>query len=161
MTDYMSFIHRSRYARWLDDKGRRETWEETVKRYCDFFFVRHPNTFPYDEVYNAIYNLEVMPSMRALMCAGPALERDHIAGFNCSYLPIVDQRCFDELMYILMCGTGVGYSVERQFVNKLPEAAEEVHDVDTTVRVSDSKQGWPAALRQLISLLYAGQVPKW
>ena len=161
MTDYQRYIHASRYARWLDDKGRRETWDETVKRYCDFWLQRNPDTFPYEEVFDAIYKLEVMPSMRALMTAGPALDRDNIAGFNCSYIPIVDQRCFDEVMYILMNGTGVGYSVERQYVNKLPEVAEEFHDVDTTIRVADSKQGWAAALRQLISLLYSGQSPKW
>lgn len=160
-TDYQIFIHRSRYARWLDDKGRRETWFETVKRYCDFWQNRFPDTFPYEEVFDAIYNIQVLPSMRALMTAGPALERDNIAGFNCSYIPIVDQRCFDEVMYILMNGTGVGYSVERQYVNKLPEVAEEFHEVDTTIRVADSKQGWAGALRQLISLLYAGHVPKW
>lgn len=161
MNDYQKYIHASRYARWLDDKGRRETWFETVQRYCDFWKGRYPDTFPYEEVFNAIHNLEVMPSMRALMTAGPALERDNIAGFNCSYIPIVDQRAFDEVMYILMNGTGVGYSVERQYVNKLPEVAEEFHEVDTTIKVADSKQGWAGALRQLISLLYAGHVPKW
>lgn len=160
-TDFQHYIHASRYARWLDDKGRRETWFETVSRYCDFWKGRYPDTFPYEEVFSAIHNLEVMPSMRALMTAGPALERDNIAGFNCSYIPIVDQRCFDEVMYILMNGTGVGYSVERQYVNKLPEVAENFHDVDTTIKVQDSKQGWAGALRQLISLLYAGQVPRW
>lgn len=161
MNDYQRYIHASRYARWLDDKGRRETWPETVARYCNFWFERHPNTFPYDEVYKAIHDLEVMPSMRALMTAGPALDRDNIAGFNCSYIPIQDQRCFDEVMYILMNGTGVGYSVERQYVNKLPEVAETFHEVDTTIKVQDSKQGWAAALRQLIALLYSGQSPKW
>lgn len=160
MTDYQRYIHASRYARWLDDKGRRETWFETVQRYCDFWKGRYPDVFPYEEVFEAIHNLEVMPSMRALMTAGPALERDNIAGFNCSYIPVVDQRCFDEIMYILMNGTGVGYSVERQYVNKLPEVAETFHDVDTTIKVADSKQGWAGALRQLISLLYAGQIPK-
>ena len=161
MNDYQRYIHASRYARWLDEKGRRETWEETVKRYCDFWMQRNPDTFPYEEVFDAIYKLEVMPSMRALMTAGPALDRDNIAGFNCSYIPIVDQRCFDEVMYILMNGTGVGYSVERQYVNKLPEVAEEFHECDTTIKVADSKQGWAGALRQLISLLYSGQVPRW
>lgn len=161
MTDFQRYIHASRYARWLDSEGRRERWDETVKRYCDFWMVKYPDTFPYEEVFSAIYNLEVMPSMRALMTAGPALDRDHIAGFNCSYVPVIDQHVFSEIMYILMCGTGVGYSVERQYVNKLPEVAEEFHDVDTTIRVADSKQGWAAALRQLISLLYSGQSPKW
>lgn len=160
-TDYQQYIHASRYARWLPEKGRRETWQETVKRYCDFWDKRYGDLFPYSDIYNAIYNLEVVPSMRALMTAGPALERDNIAGFNCSYIPIIDQRCFDEIMYILMNGTGVGYSVERQYVNKLPEVAEEFHETDTVIQVADSKQGWAGALRQLISLLYAGQIPKW
>lgn len=161
MTDFQRYVHASRYARWLPEKGRRETWEETVTRYCDFWKGRYGDTFPYEEVHNAIYNLEVMPSMRALMTAGPALDRDNIAGFNCSYIPIQDQRCFDELMYILMNGTGVGYSVERQYINKLPEVAETFHDSDTTIKVADSKQGWAGALRQLIALLYNGQIPQW
>jgi len=161
MNDFQRYVHASRYARWLPEKGRRETWEETVKRYCDFWMGRYADIFPYDEIYQAIYNLEVMPSMRALMTAGPALERDNIAGFNCSYIPIQDQRCFDEVMYILMNGTGVGYSVERQYVSKLPEVAETFHDAETTIVVKDSKQGWASALRQLISLLYSGQVPKF
>lgn len=161
MTDFQKYVHASRYARWLPDKGRRETWDETVKRYCDFWQQRYPGVFPYDEVYKAIYSLEVMPSMRALMTAGPALDRDNIAGFNCSYIPVQDQRCFDEIMYILMNGTGVGYSVERQYINKLPEVAEEFYGCDTVITVADSKQGWAAALRQLLSLLYSGQVPRW
>lgn len=160
-TDYQTYIHKSRYARWRDDLGRRETWEETVKRYCDFWQNKYPNVFPYNDVYTAIYNLDVMPSMRALMTAGPALDRDNIAGFNCSYLPIDDTRAFDECMYILMNGTGVGYSVERQYIAKLPEVSEKFEVVDTIIKVTDSKQGWSAALRQLISLLYAGQIPKW
>jgi ribonucleoside-triphosphate reductase len=161
MNDYQTYIHKSRYARWRDDLGRRETWEETVARYCNFFQAKYPEVFPYTEVYNAIYNLEVMPSMRALMTAGPALERDNIAGFNCSYIPIQDQRCFDEIMYILMCGTGVGYSVERQYVSKLPEVAETFFPTETCITVADSKQGWAAAFKQLISLLYSGSVPTW
>lgn len=161
MGDLSRYVHASRYARWLPEQGRRETWEETVARLCDFWKDRFPEQFPYDEVYNAILNMEVMPSMRSLMTAGPALERDNIAGYNCAYIPIVDQRAFDEIMFILMNGTGVGYSVERQFVQKLPEVAETFHDTETVIRVADSKQGWASALRQLISLLYSGQVPKW
>lgn len=161
MASYSTYIHKSRYARWLDDKGRRETWEETVTRYCDFWKKRYPDIFPYKMVYDAIVEMEVMPSMRALMTAGPALERDNIAGYNCSFIPIDDVRAFDEVMYILMNGTGVGYSVERQSISKLPEVAEEFHDTETVIRVADSKQGWANSLRQLISLLYAGQVPKW
>lgn len=160
-TDYQTYIFKSRYARWLDEYGRRETWEETVKRYCDFWQQRYPEQFPYEDIYQGILNMDIVPSMRALMTAGPALERDNIAGYNCSYIPIQDQRCFDEILYILTNGTGVGYSVERQYVNKLPEVAEEFHATDTVIAVADSKQGWAAALRQLISLLYSGQVPKW
>jgi ribonucleoside-triphosphate reductase len=161
ITDLQKYVHKSRYARWIEAEGRRETWEETVKRYCDFWQGRYPDKFPYDRIYNAIHNMEVMPSMRALMTAGVALERDNIAGYNCSYIPITDARCFDEIMFILMNGTGVGYSVERQYIQKLPEIAEEFHDTETVITVEDSKQGWAGALRQLISLLYSGQSPKW
>lgn len=160
-SDLQTYVHKSRYARWLEDKGRRETWEETVTRLCDFWANKYPDLFPYSEMYDAIYKMEVMPSMRSLMTAGPALDRDNIAGYNCSYIPIADQRAFDEVMFILMNGTGVGYSVERQYINKLPEVAEEFHATDTVIKVADSKQGWASALRQLISLLYSGQVPKW
>lgn len=159
--DYSTYIHKSRYARWLDDKGRRETWEETVKRYCDFWQKRYPEQFPYGEIFDAIHKMEVVPSMRALMTAGPALERDNIAGYNCSYIPIDDPRAFDEVLFILTNGTGVGYSVERQSINKLPEIAEKFHNTETIIKVADSKQGWASALRQLIALLYQGQVPKW
>lgn len=160
-TDYQRYIHASRYARWIPELGRRERWDETVARYCLFWQQRYPGIFPYQDVYEGILNLDVVPSMRALMTTGPALERDNIAGFNCSYIPIQDQRCFDEILYILTNGTGVGYSVERQYINKLPEVAEEFHHTDTIISVADSKQGWAAALRQLISLLYSGQIPKW
>jgi ribonucleoside-diphosphate reductase alpha chain len=161
LNDYQQFIAKSRYARWLEKEGRRETWDETVKRYCDFWLKRYPEQFPYDTIYKAVHDLEIMPSMRALMTAGPALERDNIAGYNCSYLPIDDVRAFDECMYILMNGTGVGYSVERQYINKLPDVSEEFYDTDTVIVVADSKQGWASALRQLISLLYSGQIPSW
>jgi ribonucleoside-triphosphate reductase len=119
-TSYQSFIHKSRYARWNDVEGRRESWDETVSRYCNFFRDRFKSDFPYDRVYSAILNLEVMPSMRCLMTAGEALARDEIAGYNCSYIPIDHPRAFDEIMYILMCGTGVGFSVESHSVGKLP-----------------------------------------
>lgn len=161
MDNLSAYVFKSRYARWLEEEGRRETWAETVTRYCKFWQNRFGETFPYTTVYDAIYNMEVMPSMRALMTAGPALERDSIAGFNCSYAPIQDQRVFDEIMYILMCGTGVGYSVERQYVNKLPEIAETFHTTDSVIVVGDSKAGWAASLRQLIASLYGGQIPKW
>jgi ribonucleoside-triphosphate reductase len=165
MDQYQEYIHKSRYARFLSEEGRRETWDETVARSEDFWAKRLPN---YDdnigelnEVFKAVRDLEVMPSMRCLMTAGEALERDNVAGFNCSYLPIDHPRAFDELMYILLCGTGVGFSVESTYVDKLPEVPEEFHETDTTIVVPDSKIGWAKSFRQLISLLYAGEVPAW
>ena len=161
LTDYQRFIHASRYARWLPDESRRETWTETVNRYTGFFKNRFPETFPTEDVNKAIHNLDVMPSMRCLMAAGPALERDEIAGYNCSFVAIDSPKAFDEVMYVLMCGTGVGFSVERQFTNNLPTIAEEFHETDTTIRVKDSRIGWASAYRELISLLYSGRLPKW
>lgn len=159
MNSYQTYIHKSRYARWIPEQGRRETWEETVTRYCDFWKNRYPEIFPYEEIHKAILNLEVMPSMRALMTAGPALERDNIAGYNCSYLAVDDVRAFDEAMFILMNGTGLGFSVERQYVQKLPIVASEFSKTDTIITVADSKQGWATALRELIGLLYTGLIP--
>ena len=163
MDNYSLFIAASRYARWDDDNNRRESWPETVQRYMDFWrdkdFAIDPKDL--DSLEKSITKLEVMPSMRCLMTAGKALERDNVAGFNCSYLPIDHPRSFDELMYILLCGTGVGFSVERQYVQKLPEVPERLFDTDTTITVADSKIGWAKSLRELVSLLYAGQVPKW
>jgi len=161
MNDYEKFIHLSRYSRWNDDLKRRETWDETCKRYCDFFRERHGNLFPYDMVYEAVHELRVVPSMRAVMTAGPALERDNIAGYNCSYITVDHPRAFDEIMYILMCGTGVGFSVEEHYVERLPIVAEENHPSDTTIVVPDSRIGWSSALRELISLLYSGKTPRW
>lgn len=161
LTDYQRYVHASRYARHIDAQNRRETWEETVKRYCDFWKDRHGGTFPYQAVYDGIVEMKVMPSMRALMTAGEALTRDNIAGYNCSYLPIDHIRAFDEAMYILLCGTGVGFSVERQYVAKLPEVPEKMHSTDTNIVVADSKIGWASAFRELLSLLYAGKFPKW
>ena len=160
-TVYSSFIHLSRYARMRHDLGRRETWPETVKRYCDFWQGRHGNLFPYDSVFDAIVKLEVMPSMRCLMTAGKALDRDEVAGYNCSYLKIDNIRCFDEAMYILLCGTGVGFSVERQYIALLPEIADTMHDSDSVIVVADSKIGWATSLREMIALLYQGKIPKW
>lgn len=162
-TDYQNFIYTSRYSRWLEDEGRRETWEETVNRFM--YEVVEPK-IPHDEetiykIKSSILNLEVMPSMRALMTAGPALHRDNTCAYNCSFLPVDDVKSFDEAMFILMCGTGVGFSVERQFVSNLPTIPEKMFKSDTTIVVKDSKEGWAKALRQLISLLYAGEVPKW
>jgi ribonucleoside-triphosphate reductase len=162
MDQYQSFIHKSRYARWLEDEGRRETWAETCSRYVNFFKEREQlNDEEGQEIWDAIHALEVMPSMRCMMTAGEALKRDNVAGFNCSYLHIDHPRAFDELMYVLMCGTGVGFSVERNFINKLPEVAETFHKTSSTIVVSDSKLGWASAFRELIAMLYAGKLPEW
>ncbi len=159
---YEDYIHKSRYARYLPQEQRRETWGETVSRYLDYFKGQGKlDDSTYDELYTAIYDKEVMPSMRALMTAGEALDRDNVAGFNCSYMAIDHPRAFDEMMYILMCGTGAGFSVERQYVAKLPEVAEDMHPTDTCIHVADSKIGWAKSFRELISLLYSGQVPTW
>jgi len=157
--EYSKFIHRSRYSRFREELGRRENWDETVDRLIDFWQKRHPD-IDLTEIRDAIYNLEVMPSMRSLMTAGPALDRDNMAGFNCSYLHVDSPRAFDEMMYVLMCGTGVGYSVEQKFVSKLPEVAESFVDSGSTITFKDSKIGWCEGYKELISLLYAGQVPK-
>ena len=162
MDQYQQFIHKSRYARWIPEESRRETWAETVNRYVDFWKDRGQ----IDEkialqLFNAIHNLEVMPSMRCMMTAGVALDKDNVAGFNCSYLHIDSPRSFDELMYVLMCGTGVGFSVERNYINKLPEVAETFHNTDSLIVVSDSKIGWASAFRELIAMLYAGKIPQW
>jgi len=169
MDDFQMFIAQSKYARWLEDEGRRETWEETVRRYITYVEKYIGSTIGIDEAIlsdtiesqKSIQNLEVMPSMRALMTAGPALERCNVAGYNCAYLPVESLRSFDEAMYILMCGTGVGYSVEKKYTNKLPIINEHFERSDTVIKVADSKAGWARSLRELISLLYSGQVPQW
>ena len=158
-TDYQSFIHKSRYAKYIDGKGR-ESWSETVDRYIENVVGNKVDADTKDEIMFAILNLEIMPSMRAMMTAGAALERDNTAGYNCSYLPVDDPKSFDEAMYILLCGTGVGFSVERQFISKLPEVPE-LFQSDTTVVVKDSKEGWAKAFRQVLALLWAGEIPKW
>jgi ribonucleoside-diphosphate reductase alpha chain len=160
-TDYQAFIHTSRYARWIEDEERRETWAETVERFMENVVVGKVDAKTEDEIRFAILNLEVMPSMRAMMTAGPALMRDNTCGYNCSYLPVDDVKSFDEAMFILLCGTGVGFSVERQYVQKLPEVPEKLFDSETTILVKDSKEGWAKALRMLIALLYAGEIPSW
>ena len=180
-TDYQSFIHTSRYARWLEDEGRRENWDETVQRYIKNVVYK---AFPHNpertwqgrpltqeelafdwgkverEIRDSILGLEVMPSMRAMMTAGPAATRDNTCMYNCSYLPVDDPKSFDEAMFILLCGTGVGFSVERQFVSKLPEIPE-LFVSETTIVVKDSKEGWAKALRQVLALLWAGEIPQW
>ena len=158
-TPYQNFIALSRYARWKGDA--RETWSETVSRYIDSVVKPKAGDDTYiKNIEQAILNLEVMPSMRAMMTAGKALERDNTAGYNCSYLPVDDPKSFDEAMFILLCGTGVGFSVERQFISKLPEVPE-LFVSDTIIHVKDSKEGWAKGFRQLLALLWAGEIPKW
>lgn len=158
---YNEYIHKSRYARWLPEEGRRETWEETVKRNVDFWLNRKQiNKSEYSEIFEAIFNMEVMPSMRTMLTAGAALDRDNAAGFNCSYVAIDHPRAFDELMYVLMCGTGAGFSVEKEFIDKLPVVPEEFTDGDTIV-VPDSKVGWAESLRGVVASLYGGKIPQW
>ena len=167
-TLYQEFIHLSRYSRWLQNKGRRETWTETVQRYFSFF-IEHLQEYhnfklskkEQEELQEAVLSLRVMPSMRCLMSAGEALKRENIAGYNCSYVAISRVQAFDEILYILMNGTGVGFSVERQFISQLPQIAEDFHHTDSTILVADSKMGWAKALKELIGMLYVGQIPKW
>lgn len=167
MDAYQKYIHMSRYSRWNEREGRRETWPETVSRLVDFWEARSERNGwdcmeeVLDDMYLAILNMQVMPSMRALMTAGPALELNEMAGYNCSYIEINHPRTFDEVMYILMCGTGVGFSVERGIISKLPEIAELFYHTDTAIVVSDSRIGWASAFRELLSLLWAGKIPKW
>lgn len=162
---YSNFIALSRYSRWLEDKGRRETWDETVDRYVTFFKNKLSDKKiteqDWTEIREAILNLEVMPSMRGLMTAGKALEKSNICLYNCSYIAVDHPRVFDETMMILMSGVGVGFSVERQYVSKLPDVSEDFHKTDTTIVVPDSKKGWAKSFRELITLLYAGQIPSW
>jgi|TARA_S200002703_G_scaffold38414_2_gene33711 ribonucleoside-triphosphate reductase len=165
---YQQFIHKSRYARWLPEENRREEWHETVARYFNFFekhlkkncnYILDQKTREYLE--DKVLNLEVMPSMRALMTAGPALEKENIAGYNCSYIPVDHPKAFDEILYVLMCGTGVGFSVEKKYIESLPIVADNMHPTETTIVVRDSKLGWAKAFREILTLLYAGQIPKW
>jgi ribonucleoside-triphosphate reductase len=165
---YRNFIHISRYARWIESENRRETWQETVDRYCNFMkdhlvlnYGYSPNAKIFDEVREAILKHHIMPSMRALMTAGPALERDHIAAYNCSFIAVDSPRAFDEAMYILMNGTGVGFSVEQKYINQLPVISESFFQTNTTIVVDDSKLGWAKAFKELIALLYQGQIPNW
>ena len=160
-TDYQTFIATSRYARWLEDEGRRETWTETVERYIDNIIKPVTNnTFDLDLIRHHILSLQVMPSMRSMMTAGKAASRDNTCMYNCSYLPVDDPKSFDEAMFILLCGTGVGFSVERQFITKLPDVPT-LFDSETTVVIKDSKEGWAKGFRQVLALLWAGEIPKW
>ena len=167
-TLYQEFIHLSRYSRWMYDENRRETWTETVDRYFTFFKEHLKELHNYDlneevsqALRNSVLSLDVMPSMRCLMSAGEALKRENIAGYNCSYISIDRVQSFDEILYILMNGTGVGFSVERQFISNLPSVGEQFHTTDSTIIVADSKQGWARALKELIGMLYVGQIPQW
>tara|TARA_R100001079_G_scaffold100365_1_gene64801 strand:- start:265 stop:2196 length:1932 start_codon:yes stop_codon:yes gene_type:complete len=167
-TPYQQFIHKSRYARWIEDEERREDWHETVYRYTNFMTNHVKDKHDFDipkkdlsEIHDAILGLEVMPSMRAMMTSGAALERDNVCGYNCSYIPVDSPRSFDECMYILMCGTGVGFSVERSNVDKMPVVSDAMNNSETVIKVADSKPGWAKAYRELIALLYAGQIPTW
>ena len=167
-TNYQAFIHMSRYSRWLDDEQRRETWEETVDRFMMFMKEHLADNYDYDitnktytELRDSMLNLKVLGSMRALMTAGSALKREHVAGYNCSYLPIDSPRSFDEALYILMNGTGVGFSVEDQYIEKLPTIPDvDFEHTEDAISVADSKEGWARALRDLISLLYTNRIPK-
>ena len=168
MTPYNTFIAKSRYSRFLDDKNRREHWGETVARYFDFMEKHLATKQNYtltpelrNELQEAVTSLDVVPSMRAVMTAGTALDRQNVAAFNCSYLPIDDAKAFDEAMYILLCGTGVGFSVEQKYVTELPEVPDQLFPSQTSIMVSDSKEGWAKSLRQLIALLYSGEIPKY
>jgi len=167
-TEYQQFIHLSRYARWDYDKGRRETWHETVERYFDFFTEHLEETCGYVltngervDLENSVKELNVMPSMRCLMTAGPALKKENVSGYNCSYVKVDNQRSFDEILYVLMNGTGVGFSVEETYTNQLPIVPDQLYETDTTIVVADSKLGWARAFKELISLLYGGHIPKW
>ena len=167
-TIYQEYIHLSRYARWDYDLKRRETWDETVGRYFNFFteWLEEKHDYKLEngervELENAVKELKVMPSMRCLMTAGPALKKENVAGYNCSYIKIDSPRSFDELLYVLMNGTGVGFSVELEYTNQLPVVPEELYDTDTVIVVSDSKLGWAKAFKELVSLLYGGHIPKW
>jgi len=167
-TIYEQVVYKTRYSKWLESENRRENWDETVKRLVDYYYLQTVKgdyeplgNEGWQELYDAIYNLEVMPSMRSLMTAGPTLDRCHVPAYNCAYLPVDSPRSFDEAMYILMCGTGVGYSVESKYVEQLPRISEHFEQTESTIKVADSKEGWARAFRELVTLLIAGQVPKW
>ena len=158
-TDYQAFIHKSRYAKYREGEGR-ESWSDTVTRFMDNIVKDLVDAKTKTQIEQAIVGTEVMPSMRSLMTAGPAADRDNTCMYNCSYLPVDDVKSFDEAMFILLCGTGVGFSVERQFVKQLPDIPT-LFVSETNIMVKDSKEGWAKALRQLIALLYSGEIPTW
>ena len=167
-TQYQEYIHLSRYSRWLPEEKRRENWGETVSRYFNFFeehlLENHSYKVPKKlriELQEAVLNLEVMPSMRCLMTAGPALKKENIAGYNCAYTAVDSTRAFDEILYVLMNGTGVGFSVESRHVDQLPVVPSALYPTDTIIRVRDSKLGWAKAFKELTSLLWSGLIPSW
>lgn len=162
--DLETYIHISKYARWIEAEKRRETWPETVNRLVNYWMNKFPEVVTKgvgQELFDGIYNKEVMPSMRTLMTAGPALDRDNAAGFNCAGISVNHSRVFDEIFYLLMCGCGVGFSVEKKYIESLPTIANRFFDTDTIIKVRDSKCGWAKALKELVALLYNGDVPKW
>src|SRR5271170_3181458 len=164
MSPYSTYIYKSRYSRWIEEENRRENWDESVDRYLKFFSPRIPKDLREEtiaELRDAILHMDVMPSMRAMMTAGPALEKDNAAGYNCAYIAVDDQRAFDEAMYLSMCGTGVGFSVERQYTDQLPVVAENFYDSSIVLKERDSKIGWSTSFKELIALLYTGMVPTW
>ena len=165
MDQYREYIAASRYARYIDEKGQRENWGETVDRFVDYIFSRTPALAEKaelkTEIRSAIFNHEVMPSMRAMMTAGKSADRDNTCVYNCSYLPVDDPKSFDEAMFILLCGTGVGFSVESKYINRLPEVPENLFDSEHTIVVHDSKEGWAKSLRLLLAHLWAGEIPRW
>jgi len=165
MDQCQEYIAASRYARYIDDKGRRENWDETVERFVEYIFTRTPaitnDTVLRKEVRDAVFNLEVMPSMRAVMTAGKSADRDNTCVYNCSYLPVDDPKSFDEAMFILLCGTGVGFSVESKYITQLPEIPETLFPSEHTIMVHDSKEGWAKSFRLLLAHLYAGEIPRW
>ena len=165
MDQYQEYIAASRYARFIDDKQRRETWAETVSRYVEYIFSRTPaiqdKTELKNEIFDAIHNLDLMPSMRAMMTAGKSADRDNTCVYNCSYLPVDDPKSFDEAMFILLCGTGVGFSVESKYISQLPEVPDHLYDSEHSIVVHDSKEGWAKSLRLLLAHLWAGEIPKW
>lgn len=159
-TDYQAMIHLSRYARWNAAESRRETWQETVARLFDFYDSMGFE-YPRNKLEKAVLNQDIMPSMRSLMAAGPALKQNNIAAYNCAYVAVDHPRVFDETLLILMNGTGVGFSVERQAISKLPMVPDELEEDPSIIVVKDSKKGWQDAFRMLINALYSGLIPTW
>ena len=163
MNQYQQYIHKSRYAKFMPDQNRREDWNETVNRYVNYVFEKTPklDSSMKQDIFNAISGHHIMPAMRAMMTSGKAADRDNTCVYNCSYLPVDDVKSFDEAMFILLCGTGVGFSVEAKYTNKLPDVPERLFESSHVINVHDSKEGWAKSYRLLLANLYAGEVPKW